>query len=151
MDLSDGLKNVFQTKAWKDTLPLNYKYSAGVAGQRFAEGLKQGRIIGSKCGKCGQIFVPPSLYCHACYVYTTEYVEVPPYGEIYSFTESGGVIVALIRFKGVTGGLIHYIRRPGAGKLKIGLSVAAVFKPQESRRGDITDIEYFEVRARDDR
>lgn len=146
MSLPDGLRNTSQAKNWVDSLPLSYKYSAGVSGQRFAEGLKQGKILGSKCSKCGETFLPPSLYCPNCFVYSSEYVEIPPYGEIFSFAEADGKAIALIRFQGVTGGLIHVVKRPSAGKLKIGLRVSAVFRPAEQRKGDLTDIEFFEIR-----
>jgi len=147
MTYPDNLTNFAQAKSWTDHLPLNYKYSAGVAGQKFAEGLKQGKILGSKCAKCGETFLPPSIYCHNCFVYTSEYVEIPPQGEIYSYTEMGDAVVALVRFDGVKGGLIHYVRKPDAGKLRIGLRVQAVFRPAEQRKGDLTtDIEWFEIR-----
>lgn len=141
----EDVTHVAQAKSWVDHLPLNYKYSAGVAGQRFAEGLKQGKILGSKCPRCGQTILPPSIYCPDCYVYTAEYVEIPPVGEIYSFAERGDTVVAVIRFSGVKGGLIHYVRRPDAGRLRMGLKVKPVFRPPEQRKGDLFDIEFFEV------
>ncbi|MEM0271720.1 MAG: Zn-ribbon domain-containing OB-fold protein [Thermoprotei archaeon] len=146
MYLPESLRNMIQAKNWVDSLPLNYKYSAGVSGQRFAEGLKQGKILGSKCNRCGETFLPPSLYCPKCYVYTSEYVEVQPNGEIYTFTEVDGRVVALIKFPGVNGGLIHTVKKPSAGKIRIGLRVSAVFRPTEQRKGDIADIEFFEIR-----
>lgn len=141
----DEIRNVGQAKTWVDHLPLNYKYSAGVAGQRFAEGLKQGKILGSKCSKCGQTFLPPSIYCPECYVYTSEYVEVGPQGELYSFAERNNRVVGLIRFSGVRGGLIHYVKKPAAGKLRVGLKVRASFRPADQRVGDLADIEFFEI------
>lgn len=147
MEYPKDVERVGQARSWVDHLPLNYKYSAGVAGQRFAEGLKQGKILGSRCPKCGETFLPPSIYCPNCYVYTSEYVEVGPEGEVYSFAEREGRVVALIKFRGVSGGLIHYVRKPDAGKLRVGQRVIPVFKPAEQRRGDLFDIEFFEIRA----
>ena len=56
---------------------------------------------------------------------------------------AGQVIVALISFKGVTGGLIHKIGEARQEEIKIGIPVEPVFEEKKNRKGSILDIKYF--------
>jgi len=53
--------------------PVKNIYTAGVAGQRFFEELKEnGKIYGSKCEKCGLTYVPARIYCEKCFNHLAE-------------------------------------------------------------------------------
>jgi uncharacterized OB-fold protein len=134
-----------EIRSWNDHIPLRYKYSLGLAGEKFSKSLIKGKLLGSKCHKCNKTYLPPSIYCAECFQQITEFVEVGPGGEIYSLTESDDELIVVVKFRGVEGSLIHRLKRPAAGKVRIGQGVVAVFKPENQRVGDITDIEYFEL------
>ncbi len=129
-----------------------YHYTPGPLGLRWLEGIKKGIIMAAKCKKCGNIFIPPKIYCPKCFSEVEDLVELreKPYLASYTiiYRDFNGerlstpVIVGLVRFKGVDGGLIHYIEGP-VEKLAIGASLEPVFRSE--RRGSITDIEHFRL------
>ena len=134
--------------------PVKNVYTAGVAGQRFFEELKEnGKIYGSKCDRCSLTYVPARLYCEKCFNHLEEekWLDVGTEGEIYSYTflyrakngepKEEPSIMAAIRIAG--GLLIHRLGECSPENLKIGLQVKAEFKPKDQRKGSIEDISYF--------
>ena len=65
-----------------------YAWSAGVAYSRFLEELKNGRIIGRKCGKCERIIVPPRMFCDQCFCATEDWIFVKDTGKINTYSIS---------------------------------------------------------------
>jgi uncharacterized OB-fold protein len=142
-------------------LRLPYRWSAGVAGTKFLEGLKNGKILGTRCPKCRRVLVPVRRFCPRCFVDTTELVEVRDEGTLRTFTiinyrytgqpKDPPYIVGVIKLDGADVGFTHFIggvdlsdiERAGR-ELKVGTRVRAVWKPKEKREGSIFDIEYFE-------
>ena len=145
-----------------------YSFSAGQAVSRFLEGLKQGRILGKRCPRCGRVYVPPRSYCEYCFAPTAEWVEVSGEGEVNTAVVSyistfrerleEPEIIAVIRLyaPGYTGkkdeyefpGIFHKLCgvKPEdvmSGRV-IGMRVRPRWKPPERRVGSITDIECFE-------
>jgi len=143
-----------------------YDFSAGQALGIFLEKLKEGKIVGSRCPRCGRIYVPPRSYCEYCLVPTVEIVEVPDTGTVHTAVISyiratrermeKPEIVGIIRLD-VPGyredeyefaGLFHKLcgvspEDVTSGKV-IGMKVRAKWKPPEERKGSILDIECFE-------
>jgi len=136
-----------------------YAWAAGIAVSRFLEELKNGRIIGRKCRKCGRILVPPRMFCERCFRPTDEWVYVKDTGRINTYSISyiatdrreleEPLIVAVIEIDGASPGMgiLHFVKGVNiedakAGRL-FGVRVQAVWKPPEQRIGSIRDIEYF--------
>jgi uncharacterized OB-fold protein len=133
-----------QMTRWNDHIPLQWKYTAGVAGERFLQLLKQGKIQASVCRNCNRLYLPPKIFCKDCFAQLSEWRDVPiDGGYLYSFTAVGGETIALVKFDGVDGGLLGRLRK-AKEEPRIGMKVKVVFKGKEERRGDISDIEYFE-------
>ncbi len=40
-----------------------YRWDTGIAVGRFLEGLRSGRIVGSRCKVCKRVLVPPRIFC----------------------------------------------------------------------------------------
>ncbi len=146
----DRMTSVGALRSWTDQIPFHYEYTAGVAGERFLRGLKEGRILASVCGECGKRYVPPKMYCTDCFAEAKRYVEVGPRATVAALAESHfdfegrrlakPTTFAFLTFKGATGGLVHY----AAGKgLEIGSAVEARFRPGKARKGSLLDIERF--------
>ncbi|BBD72075.1 hypothetical protein HS1genome_0464 [Sulfodiicoccus acidiphilus] len=124
-----------------------YEYTPGPMGDKWLEELKQGRLTASKCSSCGTVFLPPKLYCPVC---RGEAKELVPTGKgravnvVQVKVDDEGkkltrpVKLALIRFDGIFGGLLHYV----SDEVEEGDQVKPKFKVE--RRGSITDIEFFE-------
>jgi len=52
----------------------------------FWEGLKQGKILATKCRKCGKIFFPPVADCSQCLTSDMEWIELSDEAIIETFT-----------------------------------------------------------------
>lgn len=142
----------------EDHIPLQYKYTAGVAGDRFLQLLRQGKIQASRCEKCDKLFLPPKIFCKDCFSQLNEWRDVPEEGGyLYSFTmvkksgkhrkdkddDSEDVLVALVKYDRIEGGLLGTLKK-GREEPKIGMRLRPVFRQKAERKGDLSDIEYFE-------
>ena len=162
----EKVTQVGQTKPWYGALSSKYgeallktpepglygQYTYGIAGERFFREIKDNaKITGTKCHKCNLIYVPPRIYCERCFEGLEEWCEIENKGEIHTYTISWvdldgsrleePVILALVKFDGVYGGIVHKVEEISADNVKIGMKVSAVFK--EKREGSILDIKYF--------
>jgi hypothetical protein len=54
--------------------------------QRYAEGLKAGKLLGLKCNKCGGYTAPPKKVCMECASEDMEIVELSGRGKVQTFT-----------------------------------------------------------------
>ncbi|OFX15535.1 hypothetical protein A3K71_02465 [archaeon RBG_16_50_20] len=131
--------------------PVYFRYTVGVAGEKFfREIMENGRLMASRCSSCNLNYLPPRIYCERCMSRLEEYVPVENEGTVEAFTithqDAEGnplqepVGVALVRFPGAYGGLVHRT----IDVLAIGDRVRAVFKDKKERTGSILDIKFFE-------
>jgi uncharacterized protein len=148
----EKISNNAEVRMWRDHIPLEWKYTAGEAGERFLQLLKQGTIQASLCRSCGKSYLPPKIFCKDCFVQMTEWKEVPhDGGSIYSFTrvstskdgETYSQLIVLVKFEGIEGGLLGRFKA-GREEPRIGMKVKPVFKKKDQRRGELSDIEFFE-------
>lgn len=137
--MQERVDSVISIRYWSDKIPLNYLYSVGIAGERFYSGLKEGKIIGSRCNFCKKTFLPPRIYCLICYRKTEDYVEIKGQGIVVALTEKNNIVYGFIKFGKVVGGIIHKVSKDAT----IGSRVKPIFKSTEKRNGDISDIEIF--------
>lgn len=130
------------------------QYTYGIAGERFFREIKDnGRIMGTKCQKCQLIYLPPRIYCERCFGELKEWVEIEGKGKVHSYTAvhidldgnrlNKPVLMTVIEFSGVHGGLVHKLGEIAFEDAKIGLEVEVVLKPVAERDGSILDIKYF--------
>jgi len=54
--------------------------------EKWAEALKQGKLLGLKCKSCGAVFSPPSMLCRECDSEDVEVTEVKDKGVIDTYT-----------------------------------------------------------------
>jgi uncharacterized OB-fold protein len=138
-------------KTIEGEFPVHFRYTAGVAGERFLREIKaNGKLIASRCPSCQLNYLPPRIYCERCMSKLEEYVAVENEGIVQSYTicsqDNEGmplpqpVNVAFVRFPSVHGGLIHKTK----GEVVVGDRVRVVFKEKSERTGSILDIDYFE-------
>lgn len=141
------------TTHWKPKL--EYGWDAGVAISRYLAELKNGRIIGIKCGRCRRIVVPPRVVCEWCWEPMDEWVFLKDTGTVNTFSvcyirwdasrAKKPLIPAVIDIDGASAGvgILHLLGEANKEELEIGMKVGAVWKPAEERTGAITDIRYF--------
>ena len=53
---------------------------------KFWEGLREGKIYGTKCVKCGKLYFPPVADCGECFSSEVEWIELANDAEIETFT-----------------------------------------------------------------
>jgi hypothetical protein len=139
---------------------LPYAYSAGRYLSRFLVALRdEGKILASRCSACATVLVPPRLVCGQCFAEMREFVEVGPQGTLTTFSVINFPFIdpftgaerpvpygyAIIQLDGCSNRFPHFLEETNLERLRIGLRVEAVFKPQSERVGAMTDIIHFRI------
>ncbi|ACP56361.1 Zn-ribbon domain-containing OB-fold protein [Saccharolobus islandicus] len=72
---------------WIDVREIDLRYQIPVKRIfKFFEGLREGKILATKCPKCGSIYFPPQDDCPKCKISNLEWIEMPKEGEIVAYT-----------------------------------------------------------------
>jgi hypothetical protein len=139
---------------------LPYAYSAGRCMSRFLTALREeGKILAARCAACATVLVPPRVVCGNCFAEIREVVEVGPQGTLRTFSVINFPFIdpftgherpvpygyGIIQLDGCSNRLPHFLDETDLRRLRIGLRVEAVFKPQNERGGAMTDIAHFRV------
>jgi uncharacterized protein len=154
MPILEKLAQPSQARHWTDSIPLEYHYTAGVAGEEFRRELRDnGRFLVSKCSKCKSTYIPARMYCPNCFIEMKDQFPIDKPGYVYSFTSvnrdrSGAdtnlpITVGLVKFEGVKGGIVHLLDVNGHERISIGMKVTPSLKNSSERTGAITDIIAF--------
>ena len=156
MAILDTLEHAIDARSMRGSLPTHYRYTAGVAGQKFLAALRdEGKLLGVHCNKCRYTYVPPRMYCERCFAHLPEsaWVEVGLGGTLVSFTVVHFDLddraldpprtLGLIQLDGADGALVHELGELDGGTPRISMRVSAVLKPKTERIGSILDIRYF--------
>ena len=142
---------------WPGEIPLTSLYTAGTGGQIFFRALKaHGKLIGTRCSACQQVYLPARSFCERCFAELDEQVEVKRTGRLVSHTicyvdRDGARLdrpeaLALVQLEGATTYFLHRLLNVAdPGKIKIGCDVEVVIKPKTKRIGSILDIEGFRL------
>jgi len=149
----------------KKTISVNQRYATGPVMGKFFQGLKNKKIFGNRCPVCGRIQLPPREVCAVCRVKVDEFVEVGPKGELrlmetvyYSSpdpltgeTRETPYAAINVLFDGCRGNEVmwHFLRKDQLDRVTMGRNSkkGTRLRPvwREDRRGDVFDIQYFEI------
>ena len=151
MPILEKLIQPGEARHWPDSIPLEYHYTAGVAGEEFRRELRDnGRFLVSKCSKCKSTYVPARMYCPDCFIEMKDQFPIDKPGYVYSFTtvnrkrsgeeSSNPISVGVVKFEGVKGGIVHLLDVDDPAELSIGAKVTPVLRDSAKRVGAITDI-----------
>lgn len=138
---------------WSGSIPVEFRYTAGVAGEAFFRSLKdEGRLRGTRCDSCAVTYVPARLFCERCFSQLDHWVDVSLEGELYSYTVTHfdlkvnplarPRVFGLVRLYHADTVLFHEVLAD-KNQLRIGMKVKALLKPANLRKGAITDIRGF--------
>lgn len=142
-------------RVWPGRMPVEFRYTAGVAGERFFQTLRrQGTLAVTRCASCGITYLPPRLYCERCFAdLAGAWDTVPPAGRVHTFTtlhvDHEGhplprpEVIAFVRIDGTDGGLVARLLNVRPSDVRLEAAVAAVLVPPRRRTGRITDIVGF--------
>ena len=134
-------------------IPVHHRYTLGVAGERFFKEMRDHRrLLASRCPRCQEAFLPPKIYCERCFEETTEWIPVEGPGYVITFTVlhlsldeehlEEPVVVAIIGWEGIRGGLLHRVAGAGPDAALMGMAVEPVW--EEERTGSLADIRHFQ-------
>ncbi len=135
----------------RDRIHINYKYTMGGQSKFFRDLKNEKKLQGTKCTKCGKIWMPPRIACSDCYA-DTEWVELPHTGTIRvstivwyttsDFIQQVPYGIAFILLDNADTALMQGIFSENLvpSKIKKGQRVKAVFKRKEDREGKMTDF-----------
>ncbi len=137
MEASKGAGKVPRT-----SIPFNpvFKWSVGNWMERFFDGMKEGKLLASKCPACGRVYLPPRMICERCFSKAEEWVELPLTGTVEAFTAAhvglaqNGVLedldqpefIAMVKHDGAD---TCVAARLDAENAAVGMRVAAVLDP----------------------
>ncbi len=150
--MADWLEQV-EDLTLKGQIRMPYTWWAGEVGTRFLLGLRdEKKFYGTRCSKCGTVYVPPKKNCGRCFVNISEWVDLSDEGVVSSYTivrqdlpiypVRAPFAYALIRLDGADTGLLHLIRSD-LDRLTTGVRVKAVFREDPS--GSILDVDSFRI------
>jgi len=134
---------------------ISYEFSLGYQ-SKFANGLKQGRILATKCPVCGRCTVPPRLVCPMHHVKQTEWVDQGQRGRLLSaykinfpmFDHRASQLknweypIVAVELDGGAR-MDGWCFETDPEKLKSGILLEAVWRPPREREGRIDDIFYW--------
>ena len=156
MAILDTPAHATDAHVMRGSLPTHYRYTTGVAGQKFLATLRdEGRLLGAHCDRCRYTYIPARAYCERCLAALPEsaWVEVGPGGTLLSFTvvhvdlEGKSLdaprTLGLVRLDGADGTLVHDLDEFVEQIPRVGMEVMAVLKPKAERTGSILDIRHF--------
>jgi len=140
---------------WTEWHPkFEYAYDCGIGYARYFAELKKGRIIGTKCKKCGRILLPARVFCEWCFRIVDEWVYLKDTGMVNTFSIcytdwlarkiEKPELPAMIEVDGSGGvAIMSKLGEVDPKDIRIGMRVKAVWKPKAERIGAITDIKYW--------
>ncbi len=154
MPVLEKLSRPSQARHWNDSIPLEYHYTAGVAGEAFRRELRDnGRFLAAKCSKCKNTYVPARLFCPKCFEEMKDMFPIDKQGYVYSFTAASKdqaeseaqhpIVVALVKFESVKGGIVHRLQVNAVEEIMLGMKVEPLLKEKPRRTGALTDIIAF--------
>jgi uncharacterized OB-fold protein len=141
---------------WTEWHPkFEYAYDCGIGYGRYFAELKKGRIVGTKCKRCDRILLPARYFCEWCWRPTDEWVYLEETGTVNTFSIcytdwlarriKEPELPAMIEIDGSGGvAIMGKLGEVEPKKIRIGMRVKAVWKPEGERIGAITDIKYWE-------
>jgi uncharacterized OB-fold protein len=139
----------FQSHIVDDIIKINYKYTMGGQSKFFIELKDNKKLLGTKCRKCGKIWMPPRINCSECFE-PSDWMEMKQTGvievsTIVWYTTSAFIkvvpyAVGFVRLDGADTAMLQGIFSESLipSKVKKGKRVRAVFLKE--REGKMTDF-----------
>ena len=141
----------------KGIIRAEFAFWVGQYMNKFYDALENKKIIGNKCSKCGDVFVPPRKICGKCnktIPLDQNWVDLPNTGILKNYTityykindrSSRKVkkpqIIGMIQIDGSNSAIVYRLLNIEPGEVKTGMKVKIEW--EEKTRGDPSDIKGF--------
>ena len=132
---------------------LHYEHTASPGESEFLRGLADGRLLGQRCPACGKVYIPPRAACPTDGVPTAEEVELPDTGTVTTFCVVNvpfrgqrvptPYVAAAIVLDGADIPFQHLILGCEPGEVRMGMRVAAVWRPRDQWGTTVENIDHF--------
>ena len=139
----------------KGMVRADFDFWVGLVMDKFYDGLQEKKFIGTKCSKCGKVFLPPRNRCGDCFAKAEEFVDLPETGILKNFTVTTykiterkirkvkkDIMVGLVQVDGADTAMLVPIVNTNPDNLKEGMKVSVVWA--KKLKGDPQDIAGFE-------
>lgn len=137
-----------------ETVTLRYDYALGEVTGRFMEGLREGKILATRCSKSALTYLPPRSYCERTFEKCDSWVEAGLQGVIEASTivvrgfegkRKAPVAIAFVRLDGTDSAIGNYVdgldlSDYDAAMMKIAPGKRARVQFASEREGRITDF-----------
>jgi len=133
----DEVSEVSEVTGTVTPVRLSYLHTASPGESAYLRGLAGRRLLGQRCGVCGQVYVPPRGTCPADGVPTHEEVELPESGTVTSFCivnvgypgqrVTPPYVAAAVLLDGADIAFQHLILGCEPGEVRMGMRVRAVW------------------------
>lgn len=137
-------------------LSAEFDFWVGLVMDKFYDGLENKKFIGSRCSKCGKVFLPPRNRCGDCFAKAEEFIELSETGILKNFTVANyisterrtrllkePIIVGLVQVDGADTAMIAPIINTNPEDLKEEMKVKVVWA--DECKGQPKDIKGFEL------
>ncbi len=134
---------------------VEFDFWVGLAMDKFYTGLQNKKFVGTKCSKCGKVFLPPRNRCGDCYAKAEETVDLPETGVLENFTVTNwkisersarqtkkDMIVGMVKVDKSNTAFMVPIVNTTPDKLKEGMKVKVVWAKKQ--KGTVEDFDGFE-------
>lgn len=132
---------------------LTYNFTAGKATALYLRSMKEGKLVGQRCPKCRNVYIPPRGSCAACGVPTEEQVTLSNKATVESFTIvyipipnnpiKPPYVIANLVLDGANLSFLHLLSECKNEDVRIGMRVEALWRPEEEWGFAMENIQYF--------
>ena len=133
---------------------LRYEHTTSAGESSYLRGLAEGRLLGQRCPACGKVYIPPRGACPADGVPTTDEVELPDTGIVTTFCVvnvpyqgqrvAPPYVAASVLLDGADIAFQHLILGCAPDEVRMGMRVAAVWKPRPEWGTSPENIDHFQ-------
>jgi uncharacterized OB-fold protein len=121
---------------------------------RFFRNLLRGKLIGTKCPKCGTAWIPPRTSCWNldCNLQKTDWVEFPLKAKVHTWTVAGWsgrsslkklpFILVYAKIEGSTVAIANYLLGIDPWDVEFEMPLKVVFVPEDQRVGAVQDFHF---------
>jgi len=141
----------------KGPVRAEFAFWVGQYMDKFYDALEKKKIIGNKCPKCGDVFVPPRKICGKCYEKISidnNWVDLPDTGSLKNYTltyykvndrSSRKVkkpqIIGMVQIDGSSTAIVNRLLDMAPEEIKMGMKLKVNW--EEKTKGDPSDIKGF--------
>jgi uncharacterized OB-fold protein len=132
---------------------LHYEHTTSRGESAYLHALAEGRLLGQRCPACGKVYIPPRGACPTDGVPTTDDVDLPDTGTVTTFCVVNvpfpgqrvkpPYVAAAVLLDGADIPISHLILGCEPGEVRMGMRVAAAWKPRDQWGTTAENIDHF--------